>query len=91
MYFVVRIPFKHSPRQWRVDGAEMYVMTSMLRMRPHKKLLQAELTKDTGKYMMLKDLHYIQTSNAKTRLPEMKKIPGKYEMTLPFLYNLSMV
>ena len=64
-----------------MDDAEKYVVANMLRMRPSKKLLYAELIKDTGKYIMLKDVHGIQTKIAPTSvedilLAEMKNIPG---------------
>ena len=46
--------------------------------------------------MKLKDFHCIHTaisptSNAETLLAEMKNISGKYDMTLPYFYIVSMV
>ena len=68
----------------------------MLRIRSNKSLLQAELIKDTGQYVMLKVFHNIQTkiaptSDAETQLADMNKIPRKYDMTLPFFYIVYMV
>ena len=78
----IQTSFKHLPRQRRMNAVEREAVEGMLRMRPNKKILQAELVKDTGKYVILKDIHNIQTkispkSDADSLLAEMRKVPGK--------------
>ena len=63
-----------------MNDVERAAVESMLRMRPNKKILQAELLKDTGKYVMLKDIHNMQTrispkSDADALLAEMRNVP----------------
>ena len=78
----IQTSFKHLPRQRRMNAVEREAVEGMQRMRPNKKILQAELVKDTGKYVILKDIHNIQTkispkSDADSLLAEMRKVPGK--------------
>lgn len=75
--------FKHLPHQRRLDSTSRDVAKSMISMKANKKLLQNHLMKDTGKVVLLKDLHNIaaklkcpQRNNLTELISQMKKSPG---------------
>ena len=78
-----------------MNDVERAAVESMLRMRPNKKILQAELLKDTAKYVMLKDIHNMQTrispkSDADALLAEMRNVPGKQNiLSVSCVYRVS--
>ncbi|XP_014672678.1 PREDICTED: uncharacterized protein LOC106813130 [Priapulus caudatus] len=73
--------YKHLPRQRKMNPTEKENVVTMLDIHANKKLLQDRLIKETGKVILLKDLHNLAATNkpsndAQTLLELMQKVPG---------------
>jgi len=78
--------FQHLPHQRRLDDSSKEIAKKMLSMKANKKLVQNHLMKDTGKVVLLKDLHNIaatlkhpQRNNLTELISQMKNSPGNEE------------
>ena len=56
MNFVLQQLFKHLPHQRTLSTEEKNKASRLIGLRVNKKLLQQELTQDSGKIILLKDL-----------------------------------
>ena len=54
--------FKHLPQQCRLPAEAKQKVASLLQMKANKKLIQQEVSKDTGKIILLNDIYNIATA-----------------------------
>ena len=76
--------FQHLPHERRLDSVSKDMAKSMLAMKANKKLVHNHLMRDTGKVVLLKDLHNIAAEKHRHRnsltdlISQMKKSPGNH-------------
>ena len=76
--------FAHLPQQRRLDDESRREVSDMLALKVNKKLLQRHLMTETGRVVMLRDLHNIGTASLSTdrdkdleaAIKELKKAEG---------------
>lgn len=63
---ITQAAFKHPKEAKALGPVQTAEISDMLRMHANTKLLQDQLIKDTGKIVLLKDLHNVRIKTAQT-------------------------
>ena len=75
--------FDHLPQQRRLDSVQREEVSTMLKLKANKKLVQQHIASKCGRVVILKDIHNVnnhqndKSNDLEAAIQELQKAPGK--------------